>query len=94
VVIIVIVTILGVGTTVKTLEETFMRDLLEFVGLTEAARALGKTPETVRKYADAGRIRCVRDSTGRRMLIRTDLERLIREKTEAMREVVDNGKVP
>jgi predicted site-specific integrase-resolvase len=53
-----------------------MRTLQDLMSLTQASQLLGKTTETLRKYADTGRVRCVRDPSGRRLLVRADVERL------------------
>ncbi len=47
-----------------------------FYTLTQASRRVQRTTETLRKYADAGTIRCIRDSLGRRLLLRKDVEAL------------------
>jgi molybdopterin-binding protein len=42
----------------------------------EAARALGISLDTLRRWDRAGRIRCVRDASNRRMVPLTEVERL------------------
>lgn len=48
--------------------------------LGEAQRALGVSPSTVRRLTDAGRIRSVRTAGGHRRLVRSDVERVRRER--------------
>ena len=47
----------------------------EFLGTSGAASILGCDYRTVYRHVDAGRLRCVRDNTGRRIFKRADLER-------------------
>jgi excisionase family DNA binding protein len=43
-------------------------------GLSGAANFLGCAEETVQKHADAGRLRCTRDSSNKRLFKHADLE--------------------
>lgn len=56
-----------------------MKDLRDFMSLTEASAIIQRTPVTLRNWADSGRIRAVRDPAGRRLLVRSDVERVARE---------------
>jgi molybdopterin-binding protein len=48
----------------------------EGILLGEAARALGVSPDTLRRWERAGRLRTVRDSANRRRVPREEIERL------------------
>lgn len=60
--------------------------------VSEAARLLGVSDDTVRRWADAGRVSLVRDAAGRRAIEGTDLAALVRaladEPSAEAREVV------
>jgi hypothetical protein len=55
-----------------------MDDLERFDTLTIAHRRIGGklSLETLRKQADSGTIRCIRDPIGRRLLLREDVQAL------------------
>ena len=53
----------------------------EVTTLTRASRRLGVTVETVRRWADSGRIRAVRDPVGRRLVLVDDVKRLAARNT-------------
>lgn len=58
----------------------FQAVLDAFLTLTGAARVTGLSSQTLRMYADSGRVRAVRDAAGRRLLLRDDVERLAAER--------------
>jgi len=49
-----------------------------YMMLSEAARELGQSESTVRRLADAGRVRSFRDLKNHRIVVREDIERLVR----------------
>jgi molybdopterin-binding protein len=54
--------------------------------LGEAAEILGVSPETVRRWADDGRLPAERSGGGQRMVRRTDVNRLLAERRRAGQE--------
>lgn len=44
-------------------------------GMSAAARAVGVSEETMRKYSDSGIVQPMRDSSGRRIFTDADIER-------------------
>jgi len=52
----------------------------DYTGLTPASRKIGRSVETIRRYADNGKIRSIRDPQNRRLLLREDVERLAAER--------------
>lgn len=62
-----------------------MRDLKAYVGLTETSRESGYSTTFWRNLADTGRVRAVR-AAGRRLLLRSDVERLKTELSRAQRK--------
>jgi excisionase family DNA binding protein len=58
-------------------------EALEVLGLKEAAKRLNLTSEHLRRLCDAGAVPHMRDSSGKRLLISVDVERLRRERERA-----------
>ncbi len=56
----------------------------EFLTTSDAARLLGRTPQTVREYEAAGRLRAVRTAGGWRLFLRADVERLLADQKARM----------
>jgi excisionase family DNA binding protein len=56
------------------------KSLDDFTTLTAAARKIGVTVSTLRMWVDIGRMRAVRDDSGRRLLLREDVERIAEER--------------
>jgi excisionase family DNA binding protein len=52
------------------------------LGLGEAARRLGVYPDTLRRWTNNGKVPCVRDSAGRRLISDEDIDKLARERKE------------
>lgn len=49
----------------------------EMCTVSEVARRFGKSPDTIRSWADAGKLPAVRTETGVRLFRREDVERLM-----------------
>lgn len=58
-------------------------------GISYAVRELGYCAATIRKWADAGELHCIRDSTGRRLFRRSDLEKFKRVRFDGNRRRYD-----
>jgi len=57
-----------------------MDRLTDFTTLTAASRLVGVTVQTLRAWVDRGLVRAVRDDAGRHLLLRVDVERIVRER--------------
>ena len=54
--------------------KTFAKIKDELLGTSGAASILGCDYRTIYRHVDAGRLRCVRDNTGRRIFKRADID--------------------
>ncbi len=63
----------------ETLESEPMQKLSEYVKIAEAARIVGASQNTVRSWADQGRIPVTRSPSGYRLFRREDLELLLKD---------------
>ncbi len=66
----------------------------DWVSLGPASRFLGVDPDTLRRWADAGRVRAFATPGGHRRFSRTDLERLAAAKGRARRPLASLGATP
>lgn len=55
----------------------------EALSVSEAARQLKVSAQTVREWADHGKLPVMRTSSGQRIFLRTDVERLRAQRSEA-----------
>lgn len=54
---------------------SLQNEILALCGVKHAAQIIDRTPRTLKAYANKGVIPCLRDSSGRRLFRRADLER-------------------
>ncbi len=74
---------------IKLVEVTAVRTLSNLVGIRKACQISGFSETTMRRFADTGLIRSVRDPSGRRLLLKSDVEAVAQKQrgrqTEAIR---------
>ncbi|MBI2843046.1 MAG: MerR family transcriptional regulator [Armatimonadetes bacterium] len=70
-------------------KEAFMKEL-EILGMSEAARRLRVHPFTLRRWCEAGKVYPMRDSTGRRLFLGSDIAKLVQERELTARRTVEN----
>ena len=58
----------------------------ELLGSSETARRLRLHEATVRRWAEEGKLPCVRDSAGRRIFFAKDIDKVARERAAAKQE--------
>ncbi len=55
---------------------------MEFLTVLDAARLLDRSPESVRVYEKAGKLRAIRTKSGIRLFRRQEVERFLAERTK------------
>lgn len=50
----------------------------KYIGFSEAARLINRSPQTVRRWALEGLIKTIREPTGRLRIIRSDLDQFLK----------------
>ena len=56
---------------------------MELLGMSEAARRLKVHPFTLRRWSEAGKVKPMRDSAGRRLFLGEDIAQLVKERAAA-----------
>lgn len=57
---------------------------LVLLGMSEASRRLRIHPCTLRRWSESGKVKPLRDSTGRRLFRAEEIDRLVREREQKL----------